>query len=227
MKRLVLLLFACSMLITTESAKANVFSGLGSQTAPTRSRVRPSRLRQKVHQRVLVPAGKVWKKSRLKGFLQGIAIDGPRGTFRAIKKRPKLFFLGLGGAVALATAGDLLGLSLPLLIGSHTFTITSHEALVGLSAGLAAFESIPQLKGVRQAKAGLERARKLGRMLWSPFLVVASAAGGSAIGSHADNAPAVSGGMALARGMLTRASGHLVTTADAPTILVTAQDGHK
>jgi len=165
---------------------------------------------------------------RIRAFLAGLFIDGPKATWGAIKKNPKGFLIGLGVMVGAATLADvaLPALSLPIL--GKTLTLTAHDGLVAVSAGLAAVETIPHIRDIRRARSKVERARKLGRTLWAPALVVASALGGAAVGGEGHAAHSSTGSAAAAlRGLVARTGGHVVTTADAPTILVTAREDRK
>jgi|GEM_PF-6754302 hypothetical protein len=142
------------------------------------------------------------KESRVGQFAAGLLVDGPVETWKAIRKNPKTFAVGLCLTAACALAGDLAGIS-------------AHALIVGASGTAAAAQVAQVYKNeYRDAEAG--RSRIAGKMAWLPALVVATAIAGGAIAAEHHAGP-----MSVADISRSLSSG-VVTGGDLPTASVTA-----
>lgn len=146
------------------------------------------------------------RESAVGQFCRGLFIDGPRGTWDGIKRRPGMFVAGLLAAGAIGGAGALFGLP-------------AHQILIGLSGGAALLDGWKTYRSsYRHAANRRERARIAGRMAWLPCLVGATALAGGAIDHSGIGAPASS---QMGRLFVGFGSG-VITGGDAPMALVTA-----
>jgi hypothetical protein len=147
------------------------------------------------------------KRSLVRAAAAGTFIDGPRHTWKAIKRNPKAFILGTVAIGAIGVVGRKLGFD-------------GHYIAMALSGGAVVAQVKAAWPTLRQAR-GLELARRIGAdVVWPVLLAAGSTLIGRAIGGeHAPgHHPPSSGELAIAF------AESAVIGGDAPAVAVTALD---
>ena len=151
-----------------------------------------------------------FQRSALGQFSAGLLVDGPRETWHAIRKNPKVFLIGLGLTGLCAVGGDFLGLPM-------------HNILVGTSGLAAGAEVLQTYKyEYKTARGRLAKARVAGKMTWLPSLVLATALVGGRIGGEHAAAGSGAGNIHSVGGAVQSFSSAMVTGGDVPSAAVTA-----